>query len=584
MAEKSKYQIKTRSQMKEVKVIFVSEDLIGSVISSRKEYERLIRQKSKAENDKLNDKVTGNKLEDGESIVETKPRKRKHNDEINEVNAKKSKYIDDVELALAALENDDVEKMEINEPTTLFDDQEDVSAKKIYNFENKNHNQKTPKSCLKSPATPKNKLNIRFSNKENDTPKNKNRLEKIDEEPSATPYSLRRKVIKDIKKIQKILENSDDDFSASESEYSAEGESSSQESGDEDGEKKSSKTKIANFNYKISSANFFESQSVKKSITSNNSLRKLKNPKLTQEKLDEIFRNCEVNPEHRNCVKKLFNQSVSLFEKWDFVLEQNFNIVLYGVGSKKEIINKFVQRFLNKHPVIVVNGFFPSVTVKEIIDKVCQILNIEPDSNDIIEKIQNKISDYDIKIYLAINNIEGIMLRNKKAQMILSQLGKIEQIPVIATIDHINAPLIWDNCTYSDFNWVWYDCTTFMNYQDEIVYEGNIMLQSSGQLTLSSLRNVFNSLTKNSREIFLMILKNQLDAENKKAGISFRELYQECRKELLISSDVALRSQLKEFLDHMILKQKRTADGEERFVIAIESNILKQFLDEQERS
>lgn len=578
MAEKPKFRIKTRSQMKTMEVVFVSDELIGNVIPSRKEYERVSRQKIKAENDK--------KIDDGENIVDSKPRKRKHNDEINEVSAKKSKYVDDVELALAALENDDVEKVEVSQPTTLFDDGEDVSAKKIYNFGNQNHNQpKTPKSILKSPATPRNNLNVSFSNKENDTPKSKRRLEKIEEEPPATPYSLRKKVIKDIKKIQKILENSDDDFSASESEYSAEGESSgdSNDEDEEEGHEKKSKKK-ALFNYKMSSANFFESQCVKKSITSNNSLRKLKNPKLTQEKLDEMFNNIEMNPEHKNCIKNLFNQSVGLFEKWDFILDQNFNIILYGVGSKKEIVNRFVERFLNKHPVIVVNGFFPSVTVKEILDKVCQILNIESDSTDVIEKIQNKISDYDIKIYLAINNIDGIMLRNKKAQTILSQLGKIQQIPVIATIDHINAPLIWDNCTYSDFNWVWYDCTNYMNYKDEIVYEGNIMLQSSGQLTLSSLRNVFNSLTKNSREIFIVILKNQLDSENKKAGISFRELYQECRKELLISSDVALRSQLKEFLDHMILKQKKSPDGEERFVISIESNILKQFLDEQENS
>lgn len=581
MAEEPKYQIKTRSQMKTIQVVFVNEDLIGSVISSRKEYERISRQK-KAENEKV-----ANKLEDGESIVETKPRKRKHNDEISEVSAKKSKYVDDVELALAALENDEVEKIDFSKPTTLFDDQGDVSAKKMYNFENKiPKTPKTPKSCIKSPATPKNKLSVSFSNKENDTPKNKNRLEKIDEEPSATPYSLRRKTIKDIQKIQKILENSDDDFSASESDYSAEGESSS-ESGEEEGEKgekKLSKSKVKDFSYKISSANFFESQSVKKSIISKNSLKKLKNPKLTQEKLDEIFKNFEDNPEHKSCVKRLFNESLSLFEKWDFILNQNFNIILYGVGSKREIINKFVQRFLKTHPVIVVNGFFPSVTVKEVTDKICQILNIQPNSNDVIEKIQNKISEYDIKIYLAINNIEGIMLRNKKAQMILSQLGKIEQIPVIATIDHINAPLMWDNCTYGDFNWIWYDSTTFMNYQDEVLYEGNVMLQKAGQLTLSSLRNVFNALTHNSREVFLIILKNQLEAEDGNAGMSFRELYQKCRKELLINSDVGLRSQLKEYLDHKILKQKRTAEGEEYFVIAYGNNILKQFLDEQERS
>lgn len=571
------YQIKPRTSMKTIDVIFVSDELVGEIIPSRKEHERLLRQRIKAENDKS----LTQKVEALENHVEPKSRKRKNNDDIIEVKAKKSKYIDDVELALAALENGEVEKVSVSQPSTLFDEQEDISASRIYKFENKNHTPSSLKSCLKSPITPKNKLNVSFSNKENDTPKNKNNLGTIIEEPGATtPYSLRKKVIKDIREIQKILENSDDDFSASESEYSGESSESSAEESEE--VKKPSRRKPAN--YTISSANYFESQSVKKSITSNNTLKKLKTPKLTQEKLEEIFKNVEINAEHKNSVKVLFNEHLTLFRKWDFILKQNYNILLYGVGSKKEIVNKFVQRFVNKHPVIVVNGFFPSVTVKEILDKICQVVKVDPDCSDVIERIHKKIIEYNVKIYLAVNNIEGTMLRNKKAQEILSQLGKIEQIHIIATVDHINAPLIWDKSTSSDFNWIWYDGTTFLNYTDEIVYEGNLMLQHSGQLTLSSLRNVFNSLTKNSRGIFLVILRNQLEAGSKKTGISFRELYQECRKELLISSDVALRSQLKEFLDHLILKQKRNADGEERFVISIESSILKQFLDEQEQS
>lgn len=560
------YHIKGRDTMKTIDVIFVSDELVGSQIVSKKEYERLMRQKIKTETEKLNVQ----KNDESETVEKSKTPKRKgyQNDVDNEINSKHTKYIDDVELALAALENDDVEKVDVTHPSTLFDEG-DVSAKKICNFENsihlvKNQNSEDTTDSLKS----------------NDNSKAGKQKEK--KEVSAvgdscqTPLNLRKKVIRDIKEIQKILENSDDDFSGSDSDssfkLSDDSISDSKNCLDDKGQNHSK--------------SFFESycdlQSTKKSKYSVNSLKKLKTSKLTQERLDEIVKNFEVSTEHKSCIKILFNEILSMFSKWDFILKQNFNLILYGAGSKKEVINKFVERFIEVSPVIVVNGFFPDIAGKDIVEKICTILKIKYENSDIIEIIEKKIKNYDLEIYLAINNIDGIMLRNKKVQSLLSQLGKLQQIHIIASIDHINAPLMWHKKTSSEFNWIWFDSTTLLNYAEETLYEGNLLLQNSGKATLTSLRNVFNALTKNSQGIFLIMIKNQLEPENQKTGISFRELYEECRKELLISSDVALRTQLKEFIDHMIVKQKKNADGEEHFIIVMESNILKQFLDEQE--
>ncbi len=43
--------------------------------------------------------------------------------------------------------------------------------------------------------------------------------------------------------------------------------------------------------------------------------------------------------------------------------------------------------------------------------------------------------------YLVIHNIDGTMLRGEKIQMILSLLAAIRGFHIIASIDHINAPL-----------------------------------------------------------------------------------------------------------------------------------------------
>lgn len=51
------------------------------------------------------------------------------------------------------------------------------------------------------------------------------------------------------------------------------------------------------------------------------------------------------------------------------------------------------------------------------------------------------ISDPDNHIFLIINNIDGAMLRGDKNQQALGQLASIPNMHVVASIDHINAPL-----------------------------------------------------------------------------------------------------------------------------------------------
>jgi hypothetical protein len=52
-----------------------------------------------------------------------------------------------------------------------------------------------------------------------------------------------------------------------------------------------------------------------------------------------------------------------------------------------------------------------------------------------IQKFKN------LHVYLIIHNIDGMAFRTPKAQTVLSILATIPQIHIVASIDHINAPL-----------------------------------------------------------------------------------------------------------------------------------------------
>lgn len=66
-------------------------------------------------------------------------------------------------------------------------------------------------------------------------------------------------------------------------------------------------------------------------------------------------------------------------------------------------------------------------------------------------------------------------------------------------------------------------------------------------------------------------------------GIAFKKLYSACREAFLVSSDLALRAQLTEFVDHKMVKFRRSADGTEYLVIPISNQLLQQFLHEQSK-
>lgn len=71
---------------------------------------------------------------------------------------------------------------------------------------------------------------------------------------------------------------------------------------------------------------------------------------------------------------------------------------------------------------------------------------------DIIEKtMRTKPKD---AIYLLIHNIDGGMLRSNKAQDTLSRLANISNIHVLASVDHINAPLSKRILDFNEFSFI----------------------------------------------------------------------------------------------------------------------------------
>ncbi|KAK3877687.1 hypothetical protein Pcinc_017622 [Petrolisthes cinctipes] len=474
----------------------------------------------------------------------------------------------------------------------------------------------------RTPASPSTPKTPRSASR---TPKSKRRLSGASEAP--TPYSFRKRVQERITKI--VL---DEDSSSSSSEEDDDDDSSSYSDSDseEDESKENlfnsrdvsvvtpSKTprrtpskvaktvlgtpgrtpsrtpgkrgrqkKIKDVEMVAKGDDYFMANGNSKAPTSDHTLNRLETPRLSPEALQSIL--SSMANTHLKEREALIEENVLNFPRWMTYLCEGFSIFLYGLGSKKQLLSKFQQEYLSDYDHIVINGFFPSLTLKNILNNIIEDilehtggLHGGQDQLDLIEATYTRPDT--APLFIIIHNLDGAMLRGEKTQAAIARLASLPRVHVLASLDHINAPLILDSHKMSQYNIVWFDATTLERYQEETSYENSLLVQQSGSLALSSLIHVFKSLTPNAKGIFMLLAKHQLEQKDNSSytGLSFSDMYQRCRESFLVNSDLTLRAQLTEFRDHKLLRSRKGHDGVENLIIPLPPATLQDFVTQQE--
>ncbi|XP_026321843.1 origin recognition complex subunit 2 isoform X2 [Hyposmocoma kahamanoa] len=457
------------------------------------------------------------------SRVRSKPRKY---GDFFDLSLTKRKHEEEVESS----EDDDNEVQCLQKPTALFSN-DDVEGQDIFKFKSR-HTKLDLQNKVKATISSSPKV-IESPMK---TPR-KSILKGINSPFMKLTEVTTPKHFKDVmkKRILKEIESDSEetDFSGDSSDFvpeESEESGSSPESEEDDREeeqkeekiKKPSKVQIVKNkdtkmkhrdpDYIITPDNYFMMHSSKKITTSDHTLARLKNINITNRLLDT---DSYISQEHKKNISDLSNSYEHLFNKWLYVLSENYNIILYGIGSKRPLLHQFQMLKLQDFPCIVVNGFFPSLTVKSVLETIVIDLlgnsTVPSNISDVVSLIENQLKEKGMELFLIIHNIDGTMLRNAKTQSTLASIAQIKNIRTIATIDHINAPLLWDHSKLSKFNFTWWDVTTFQPYTEETAFENSLMTQRSGALQLSSLRSVFASLTTNAKGIYNIIIQHQLE-------------------------------------------------------------------------
>ncbi|RUP44628.1 origin recognition complex subunit 2-domain-containing protein [Jimgerdemannia flammicorona] len=327
------------------------------------------------------------------------------------------------------------------------------------------------------------------------------------------------------------------------------------------------------------------------SKTSNNTLSKL--PILDRQDLADMLQ--AAPRKHAREIGTLARLHEHQFSQWCFELASGFNLLFYGYGSKRNLLTRFATSNLTDAPLLVVNGYFPSITIKDILTQITSgALNHTGSMGSIQEHtafVHAYFSQPDDrrrvnKLYLLVHNIDGPALRNDRVQTALSVLASAPNIHVVASMDHINAALLWDGVRTARFNWAWHDATTYDDYLVETSFEDSIMVRR-GVMGAQGVNYVLASLTSNARGIFRILAEHQIlettvageNAPTEEIGLLYGAYFARAREGFYVSNDITFRTQLTEFRDHKIIQSKRVADGSEVLYIPLDAETLTGILE-----
>ena len=132
-------------------------------------------------------------------------------------------------------------------------------------------------------------------------------------------------------------------------------------------------------------------------------------------------------------------------------------------------------------------------------------------------------------------------------------MGSAPRVHLLASIDHVNGPLLWDRSLLNSFNWTWHNVATVdVDVQEARTTHFSSAVQRDG-ITGGATRHILRSLTPNHIRVLRILADHQRGNSGPMAGLTFHDLYTRCREEMLVNSDFTLRSLLTEFQDHELV-------------------------------
>ncbi|KAL7418825.1 Origin recognition complex subunit 2 [Cryptotrichosporon argae] len=241
-------------------------------------------------------------------------------------------------------------------------------------------------------------------------------------------------------------------------------------------------------------------------------------------------------------------------------LEAGFNLLLYGYGSKRRLANALVPALSARGHVVVVNGHFPQLTIRDVVGQVEDALAVPqaipaPPALAPLDRAVHRIYSFflppaaikpaqrqtyptaDAPLFLVLHNIDAPALRKPAAQAVLALLSSSPRIHLVATFDHLSTPLLfssslshaaphafapgaWDGTVPASrgFNWIYHATPTYDDYDVELKYQrlsassALSSLAAAGGISEEGALQILRSVPPMALRLLKLLLMRQLAA------------------------------------------------------------------------
>ena len=293
--------------------------------------------------------------------------------------------------------------------------------------------------------------------------------------------------------------------------------------------------------------------------------------------------------------------TTATFEDWRFLLSTNHTVVLYGLGSKHEILQNFATFIRTTYcgDVLTIQGYHRDVTFEDILDLIVhQFLdgNEPKQVQDLVirstgistpallgthplvrramaigQGLAQRARKTKRPIFWCLHNMDGLRLRNLTVQQGVAALlvharvtKESSGLRLLASIDHVNAPaMLWDIQTQANLAICWKQVHTFRPYLDEIQWgmeedlrkTASQQSKSAQQSDEAFFTQVLSALSPRHSEVLRVLATLQLDSPDK--PVPHHVLFQTCKHKCVVTSDTDLRSFLTELVSHGMVEKGR---------------------------
>lgn len=265
---------------------------------------------------------------------------------------------------------------------------------------------------------------------------------------------------------------------------------------------------------------------------------------------------------------------------WKKYLDARMNVCLFGIGSKTRAVEGFLQQYYSERMVIKIKGFNSSVKVDNILMKILQTLEPFSDSGsradlakllsqkrhksdktiNIINNLLNTIQAFGIKIVVAFYDMDGKHFREAESHEVLCKIFKHPTISLIGTFSNVNFPYILSQDTVMAYNFVFLPLHTLEPSEVELISDEIYWFNKKQTKGANAIWAIYRALTEAQKEVLKLLAENI--SKSASGQITYRDFYELCFDEMIISNENQLTECLKEAIAHSVVIEKMGDNGE----------------------